>query len=604
MAALQSAAFSLASRNGCLILVALLLSVTFHRAEPHPFVRKDLAEVIAAFEAKAEAARDESSASDGGDDLSHHRHGRKLARVLTETSFDRHAGSLRLSPRDLRHLQERADAISASQSPRRSTLQAAADSLMFPLFSLDTKGPYVTTLILGSPAKQFMVLADLATSITWVSCDCISCPSAANSVDVLGINRTMLNTKRSLTAKPVACNSSVCAQSATFSCNAEQPLLTDRPDVCKFNTTMGAGDVFSDVVTVPLINLDLPPGEHDSVNSSINFGCNRVEDPAMDGFGPDGSVGLGAGPFSLASQLHAASLLNASSSAAPRPNAFSLCLDGPRKEGLLIVGATPDPPSGLITTPFNVAVNSSRYLLNVTGIRLGGAEVNGTQGIGGMVNSSFGGFSLDTARDFISLRRPAYESLATAVYAPDAVVEAGLDGYTGYYCGVLAPGANPDVVFPPISFDLPEGSLSVTWPNYMYSIANETHEILCLLAESHPDWAPRNVYMGAPWLMDTYWKFDLENSTISFTPYNCSTFKPLETAPSPSSAPTAPPAPTTLRPSSPDPPLPTVTPTGTSPPSAPPSSASSPPPPPNPASRLATALLAPMLSVLLAALML
>ncbi|CAI7757511.1 unnamed protein product, partial [Closterium sp. NIES-54] len=83
------------------------------------------------------------------------------------------------------------------------------------------------------------------------------------------------------------------------------------------------------------------------------------------------------------------------------------------------------------------------------------------------------------------------------VYAPDAVVEAGVDGYTGYYCGVLAPGASPDVVFPPISFDLPEGSLSVTWPNYMYSVANETHEILCLLAESHPDWAPRNVYMGS-----------------------------------------------------------------------------------------------------------
>ncbi|CAI7827319.1 unnamed protein product [Closterium sp. NIES-54] len=347
--------------------------------------------------------------------------------------------------------------------------------------------PYVMTLILGSPAKQFVVLADLSTSVTWVSCDCISCPSAANSVDVLGIvrslpapfrhascalhiarceglpalhsshqasmhtcalcarspsrataacarrappsvylsttplsthphpwqNRTMLNTKRSLTAKPIACNSSVCAQSATFSCNAQQPLLTDRPDVCEFNTSMGAGDVFSDVVTVPLINLDLPPGEHDSINSSINFGCNRVEDPVMENFGPDGSVGLGAGPFSFASQLHATSLLNAS--AAPRPNAFSLCLDGPHQEGLLIVGATPDPPSGLITTPFRVAVNSSRYLLNVTGIRLGGSEVNGTQGIGGMVNSSFGGFSLDTARGFISLRRAAYESLVTAV---------------------------------------------------------------------------------------------------------------------------------------------------------------------------------------------
>ncbi|CAI5483501.1 unnamed protein product [Closterium sp. Yama58-4] len=606
MAALRSAAFSLASRNWRLVVVALLLSVSFQRAESHSFIRKDLAEVIAAFEAKAEAARDASSASDGGDGVAHRHHGRKLAHVLTETSFDRYTGSLRLSQRDLRRLQERADAAGVSQIARRSTLQAAEDSLMFPLFSLDTKGPFVTTLILGSPAKQFVVLADLSTSVTWVSCDCLSCPSAANSLDVLGINRTTLETRRSLTAKPVACNSSVCAQSATFSCDVQQPLLKDRPGVCEYNISMGAGNVYSDVVTIPLVNLNLPPGEHDSITSPIYFGCNRVEDPAMEGFGPDGAVGLGAGPFSFASQLHATSLLNASTS--PRPNAFSLCLDGPLQEGLLIVGATPDPPSGLVTTPFKVAVNSSRYLLNVTAIRLGGTEVNGTQGIGSMVNSSFGGFSLDTARDFISLRRTVYENLVTAVYATDAVLETGLDSYTGYYCGVVAPGASPSVVFPPIFFDLPEGSFSVPWQNYMYSVANETHEILCLLAESHPDWAPRNVYLGTPFLVDTYWKFDLDKSTVSFMPYNCSA---LEIAPAPSSAPVAPnpplTAPTTPS-SSPPMPSPTsptpVTPSGTTPPVATTLSVASPPPPPKPASRIATALPALLLAALLAALLL
>lgn len=416
----------------------------------------------------------------------------------------------------------------------RFLLTATPNDLIFMLSSNVWMGPFYTVLELGTPPVAFPVLVDTSVAVTWVFCDCLSCPEE----EVLFVNRTRFLTAKSSTASPVNCSSPTCASSHAFTCNALDS-VRDRPDVCEFNGTFAAGDVYNDVLSVALVSSTAaaapqpPPAR---VSSPFNFGCARVNaTDAFVQFEADGTLAIGYGNMTLATQL-----------AAPaRPNAMALCLDGTNSEGVLMVGNTPD-PLGLFTTSFDHAPNSSRYLINVTGMRVGGATVKGSASVSRMLNATHGGFCLDTARDYLGLRDKVYQAMEDMVFSNASKGGNELIQHaSGLTCAQL-PNTTSWDFFPSVFFDLPEGAIEVTPRNYLFVdtiSVGDGIDLYCLLASPIPDFAPRNAYMGTPWLLDQYLKFDMDNKKLAMRAFNCTAWDSLEYSMPGAAAPSPPPPP-------------------------------------------------------------
>ncbi|CAI5997696.1 unnamed protein product [Closterium sp. NIES-65] len=476
-------------------------------------------------------------------------------------------------------------AAAASSSPSELSHQgrilaeaAAGGTAVLRLSSPYVYGRFYATLTLGTPAHEAYVVLDTVSSLSWLYCDCIKCPSSPLPTDPTK-PRTFFNSSASSTASALACNSSACAAFPMAACGALETY--SEAGVCEYYTPDSAGDVLTDALRVT---------SADRVVSAptVAFGCARVD--AQGGSGifaeVDGALGLGTQPYSLLGQLSASANGTASAAAAGATAAaaaavaagggadaavapagpaaavaavWSLCYDSMANSGVLVLGSM-TPPANMVTTRFDTAADDSSYYLPVWRMRVGSIEVPGskslsrrTVGAGGAGGggATRGGVVVDSDITYTALRGDVFLRVVKLVFADPRLVRQDAGGEV---CVFVKASDTNVVLFPPIFFDFKEGSYEVTFNNYlMMNDASEAGATLCLTAYALPNDRVHDAHIGTLWLRDQFIQFNLPNKTMSFVPLNCTSGKPVEAAPQPSPTPSKPSTPATTNTSAPKP---------------------------------------------------
>ncbi|CAI5948868.1 unnamed protein product [Closterium sp. NIES-65] len=424
-----------------------------------------------------------------------------------------------------------ARSASAPLSRRRGRMLAgkAADgaNALFNISSpFNNFGRMYTVISLGTPARSFAVNVDTSTSLSWVSCDCLQCPSSSTIVTSL----TEFSTAASTTAKPVGCKDAACKQAPVFGCDQLAEGEGGRKGVCEYSLATN-GTLVSDRIALAAAD-----GSSTSAAASVMFGCARVRplEDLDDPVAVDGVLGLGARSYSVLNQLAAAAVV---------PPAFALCFDSTSNSGFLSLGAPLVPPN-VTTTDYVGFDNDTRYFLPLTQIRVGQTAVKGSAAVAKLNADLTGGFTVKSSYLSSGLRSAVHADLVKLVFANSSLRRADMDVYS---CVHLTVFEAQDMVFPSIFLDVKEGTLEITPNNYLIKYGEDsTGMILCLSAIVVDD-DLSNGFIGALWLRDLYLRFDLAKKKLAFRPLNCSAGEYFTSIPAP--PPQAPPAPAAAPPS-------------------------------------------------------
>ncbi|KAL2905624.1 Protein ASPARTIC PROTEASE IN GUARD CELL 1 [Bienertia sinuspersici] len=235
-------------------------------------------------------------------------------------------------------------------------------------------GEYFSRLGVGSPSKEFFMVIDTGSDISWLQCQpCSDCYQQTDPI---------FSPSSSSSYSPLTCNTRECTTLEVSAC---------RNSACLYQVSYGDGSyTVGDFVT-----------ETVSFGSSgrvpkVAIGCGHENEGLF--VGAAGLLGLGGGPLSLTSQIKATS--------------FSYCLvdrDSPKSSALEFNAVK---PADSVTAPLlkSNKVNTF-YYVGLTGFSVGGQQISIPPSLFGMDDSGSGGVIVDSGTAVTRLPSQAYSSL-------------------------------------------------------------------------------------------------------------------------------------------------------------------------------------------------
>ncbi|XP_074310686.1 aspartic proteinase 36-like [Silene latifolia] len=362
-------------------------------------------------------------------------------------------------------------------------------------------GLYFTKVKLGNPPQEYHVQVDTGSDVLWVNCvGCETCPKKSG----LGITLNFYNPKSSSTADLINCEQKQCAMIYQGTLNGCEPNM-----LCQYEVTYGDGSTTSGYFVEDTFHFDQVSGSQQSAtgNSSVVFGCGAKQsgqlssnDEALDGI-----IGFGQAKSSVLSQLAAAGKVRKS---------FSHCLDNEYGGGIFAIGQLVEP--NLKTIP--LIPDQPHYNVVMKSIEVAGDV-------------------LQLSTDFFGSDRGAViDSGTTLAYLPDdiynMIVDKVLTKRTDLKLHIVEDqfqcfeySENIDDGFPNIIFSF-EDSLNMTiYPHEYFFRLDESEDKWCL------GWMNSGIQsrdgkdvtiLGDIVLSNKLVYYDLENGTLGWTPYNCS----------------------------------------------------------------------------------
>ncbi|KAG6391001.1 hypothetical protein SASPL_148747 [Salvia splendens] len=389
-------------------------------------------------------------------------------------------------------------AMRAHDLQRHGRNLAAIDFQLGGHYSPALHALYFTNITIGTPPVDYHVQVDTGSNTLWVNChDCESCPKKSN----FGVEFKRYDLATSSTGKNVTCDEEFC-HAASSSSNKNCPAGTGRQ--CEYSVAYADGGTTGGYFVRDNFRFNQVTGnlQTSTMDGNIAFGCSMSEDP---GKSVDGIVGLGRANETIISQL-------ASSGKVKR--VFSHCLDGNRGGGIFAIGEVTEPKVN--RTP--LVPNESHYSVNLKSLEVGGIFLN--------LSTNFSGTG--------SSRRTIIDSGASVAYLPSEVYQQVLEkmmsqhpdlqtrieqGFTCFeYNGTVDDG------FPVVNFHF-ENSLSLPVHPHSYLFLFHGNEY-CIGWQNSSSTLPRDerdiFLLGDIVLSNKLVVYDLENQTIGWTEYNCS----------------------------------------------------------------------------------
>ncbi|KAJ6856279.1 hypothetical protein NC651_038006 [Populus alba x Populus x berolinensis] len=241
-----------------------------------------------------------------------------------------------------------------------------------PASILPTGGAYVVTVGLGTPKKDFTVLFDTGSDLTWTQCE--PCLGGCFPQDQPKFDPTT-----STSYKNVSCSSEFCkliAEEAAHGCNS---------NTCIYGIQYGSGSTFGFLATETLTIAS------SDVFENFLFGCGEQNEGTFNG--TTGLLGLGRSPIALPSQT-----------TNKYKNLFSYCLPAsPSSTGHLSFGVEVSQAANF--TPISPELKEV-YGLNTVGISVGGRKLP--------INGSISPTLIDSGTTFTYLPSSTYSALASA----------------------------------------------------------------------------------------------------------------------------------------------------------------------------------------------
>ncbi|KAL9234866.1 hypothetical protein vseg_009684 [Gypsophila vaccaria] len=361
-------------------------------------------------------------------------------------------------------------------------------------------GLYFTKVQLGNPPTDYHVQVDTGSDILWVNCaGCDNCPDKSG----LGIELNLYDPKSSSTANLINCDEKQCAliyQGALSGCEANM--------LCQYEVTYGDGSTTSGYFVEDTFHYDEVSGRQQTIgNGSVVFGCGAKQSGQLSSTDEalDGIMGFGQANSSVLSQLAAAGKVQKS---------FSHCLDNENGGGIFAIGQLVEPK--LNTTP--LIPNQPHYNVGMKSVEVGGEVLKLSTGSSG----SDRGVVIDSGTTLAYLPDDIYNAIVEKVLSKHA--ELKLHTIEDQFkCFEYT--ENIDDGFPSIIFTFEE-SLTLTILPHEYFFPLDDGEQKWCFGWMNSGMQTRDgkdiTILGDIVLSNKLVYYDLENKTIGWAPYNCS----------------------------------------------------------------------------------
>ncbi|XP_024984319.1 aspartic proteinase-like protein 2 [Cynara cardunculus var. scolymus] len=392
--------------------------------------------------------------------------------------------------------------LKAHDSLRFSHLKILASGVDFHIGGigrLDDVGLYYAKIGIGTPPREYYVQVDTGCDIMWINCiDCQDCPKKGYH----GLDLTLYDRELSLTGKPVMCDEEFCREingGTVNGCKANVP--------CLYTEIYGDGSESIGSFVKDAIQYDSVSGDFETkmATGSVVFGCgaNQTGNLASSEEAFDGILGFGKSNSSVVSQL---------ASYGKVKKMFAHCLDGDNGGGIFAIGHVVQPK----VNSTHLIQDEPHYAVNVTGIEVG------TE----CLNLSTDSYGRGEKRKAIIDSGTTLAYLPKVIYKPlmDKIVEGWSDMISilqdQYTCFKFS--GSVDYKFPAVTFHF-ENSLSLKVYPHDYLFVLE--DFLCFGWQNNdidPVSSSDTIVLGDLVLSNKLVLYDLENQTIGWTEYNCS----------------------------------------------------------------------------------
>lgn len=392
------------------------------------------------------------------------------------------------------------NAFKSHDSNRHRRILAAADLPLGGNGQPTDVALYFTKIAIGTPPKDYHVQVDTGSDTLWVNCaGCDKCPKKSD----LGIELELYDMKASSTGKPVTCDEDLCTMmfGAPYTdCKVGMP--------CSYSVTYGDGSSTSGNFVRDNVQLNRVSGnlQTTSMNGNIAFGCGAKQSGQLGSSSDqalDGIMGFGQANSSMISQL---------SSSGKVKRMFSHCLDGTHGGGIFAIGEVVQPK--LKTTP--LVPQEAHYNVIMKAIEVGGDVLELPTDV------------FDTG----ARRGTIIDSGTTLAYFPDEVfdplmkkiMQPNLQSHTvdkQFTCVKYA--GNVDDAFPVVTFHFEDSlSLDVYPHEYLFEVADQEWCVGFQNSGLQSKDGKEITLLGDLVLSNKLVLYDLENQTIGWAEYNCS----------------------------------------------------------------------------------
>ncbi|BBN04434.1 hypothetical protein MPTK1_3g04570 [Marchantia polymorpha subsp. ruderalis] len=361
---------------------------------------------------------------------------------------------------------------------------------------------YVMTISLGTPAQNFVAVADTGSDLTWLQCQpCEHCLPQADP---------LYDPSRSSSHANLTCADSACqlftSQLPDFThpnCPMQSGSTSNAS--CNFFYSYADGSNMTGDLAVETIHLTSTDGAVVDVPNFL-FGCSQsfFSDSGLSSNKADGFVGLGQGDFSFPSQLGDSF-----------GNIFSYCLVlatavATQTSPILFGSAALSNATGIQYTPI-LHNDTTFYNVGLQAISVAGQPLE----IPSSVFADNGGTIFDSGFTITNLEPQALDALVTALAAaiPFPQIPGGISGFHCWNASGLT-AADIAARVPTVSFNFTGANYELSYLNTFVS-AGDANFCLYMIPGSPSiigNYQQRNVYVV----------YDRANSQIGFVPRNCS----------------------------------------------------------------------------------
>ncbi|KAJ4721559.1 Aspartic proteinase-like protein 2 [Melia azedarach] len=361
---------------------------------------------------------------------------------------------------------------------------------------LPTKtGLYFTKLSLGTPPADYYVSVDTGSDPLWVNCvGCSGCPTKSN----IGIDLKLFDPEKSKTSTVIKCDDEVCK----LIVDQQSPSRCSPGVRCTYNITYGDGSESRGYIVKDYVQLAQVTGNLKTTtsNATIVFGCGTSHSGSSLGsdIGVDGILGLGQANSSMLSQLAAAGMVK---------KEFAHCLDVAEGGGIFAIGDVVSP--NVKTTP--LVPNTPHYNVYLEGIAVGGDAINVPASIGTII---------DSGTTLAYLPSVVYDIVVPKIIAQQPGLKMQIVN-NQFACFEFS--QNVDESFPTVSFQFNGSVTLIVYPReYLFRAKDD---IWCIgwqngAVEYHD--GTQRILLGEFVLSNKLVIYDVENQTIGWTEYSCS----------------------------------------------------------------------------------
>ncbi|XP_042491782.1 aspartic proteinase 36-like isoform X1 [Macadamia integrifolia] len=366
----------------------------------------------------------------------------------------------------------------------------------------DSTGLYFTQLGIGSPTKTYYVQVDTGSDILWVNCvGCANCPTKSD----LGVDLKLYDPNASNTAQIVGCDAEFCAVAS----GGPIPGCIPNSSYCGYNVVYGDGSSTSGYYVNDVIQFNQVTGnlQTTTTNKSIIFGCGAKQsgDLGSTNGALDGILGFGQSNSSMISQLASSGKVN---------KIFSHCFGGANGGGIFAIGEVVQPK--VKTT--SLVQNQPHYNVNMESVEVGGTVLQLPTDVFDTGNQK--GTIIDSGTTLAYLADVIYEPMMNAIMAqnPNLTFQS-VEGQ--FSCFQYTDSV--DKGFPSVTFNFQNSLALVVYPHdYLFQYQGETWCIGWQNSGNQSREARDLNLLGDLVLSNKLVIYDLENQTIGWTEYNCS----------------------------------------------------------------------------------